>query len=123
VHLEFDARLARGRRGGIEQLLRVGYLWGAAFEDGGWVEDARLGDPDVRYVFAGRGGAGAGPGRGSGGGDLLLESLDFPLGGGGLGGEGFTLAVPLEGACEAQRDQLADRLQVVLDRRNLKRNI
>ena len=37
------------------ELVRGGQQWGVAFEDGDWVEDVRLGDPDVRSVFAGRG--------------------------------------------------------------------
>ena len=44
-------------RGRLVELMRGGEHWGVAFEDGGWAEDVRLGDPDVRYVFAG-GGAG-----------------------------------------------------------------
>ena len=48
------------RRGRLVELERGGEQWGVAFEDGGWAEDVRLGDVDVRYVFAGRGG-----GRGS----------------------------------------------------------
>jgi len=43
------------RRGRLVGLVRGSELWGVAFEDGGWAEDVRLGDPDVRYVFAGRG--------------------------------------------------------------------
>ncbi|KAJ1482937.1 hypothetical protein T484DRAFT_1802382 [Baffinella frigidus] len=50
-------------RGRLVELVRG--QWGVAFEGGGWAEDVRLGGPDVRYVFAGRGGGDAGDGEGS----------------------------------------------------------
>ena len=43
--------------------------WGCTCGDGGWAQDVRPGDPDVRYVFAGQGGAGAGRVREGGSGD------------------------------------------------------
>ena len=39
--------------GRLVELVRGGDRWGVAFEDGDWAEDVRLGDPDVRYAFAG----------------------------------------------------------------------
>ncbi|KAJ1481791.1 hypothetical protein T484DRAFT_1898841, partial [Baffinella frigidus] len=44
-------------RGRLVELVRGIDVWGVAFEDGDWAEDVRLGNPDVRYVFA-EGGAG-----------------------------------------------------------------
>jgi len=38
------------------ELIKGSVGWGVAFEDGDWAEYVRLGDPDVRYISAGRGG-------------------------------------------------------------------
>ena len=52
------------RRGRLVDLVRGSEILGVAFEDGGWAENVRLGDPDVRYAFEGTGqGAGAGEGE------------------------------------------------------------
>ena len=51
-----DVRVAGGWCGGrLVELMKGSDRWGVAFEDGDWAEDVRLGDPDVRYVFAGPG--------------------------------------------------------------------
>ena len=52
VEVRFDGEWRRGR---LVELVREVELWGVAFEDGDWAENVRLGDPDMRYVFAGRG--------------------------------------------------------------------
>ena len=62
VEVRFDGAWCRGR---LVELVRGGEQWGVAFEDGGWAEDVRLEDPDVRYTFKGKG-AGAGRKRGRG---------------------------------------------------------
>ena len=51
VEVRVDGAWFRGR---LVELVRVGELWGVAFDDGDWAEDVRLGSPDVRFVFAGR---------------------------------------------------------------------
>jgi hypothetical protein len=63
VEVRFDGVWYRGR---LVELLRGGEQWGVAFENGDWAEDVRLGDPDVRCVFAGRGGDGQGRRQGRG---------------------------------------------------------
>ena len=55
------------RRGRLVELVRESEQRGVDFEDGGWAEDVRLGDADMRFVFAG-GGAGLGQKCGRGGG-------------------------------------------------------
>ena len=65
VPVRFDASAYRStvevrcdggwRRGRLVELVREGWQWGVAFEDGGWVEDVRLGDADLQYVYAGEG--------------------------------------------------------------------
>ena len=68
VEVRFDGEWYRGR---LVELVSGSDVWGVAFENGKWAEDVSLGDPDVRYVFAGgskRGtredaGEGAGPER------------------------------------------------------------
>jgi len=53
VEVQYDGLWYRGR---LVELIKGSVVWGVAFEDGGWAEDVRLGDPDVRYIFAeGRG--------------------------------------------------------------------
>jgi uncharacterized C2H2 Zn-finger protein len=56
VEVRFDGG---GRRGRLVQLVMGsevgGDRWGIRFEDGGWAEDVKLGDPDVRYVYGRRG--------------------------------------------------------------------
>jgi len=52
------------RRGRLVHLDMEGDVWAVAFEDGGCAEDVCLGDPDMRYVFAGRPGRGEHAGEG-----------------------------------------------------------
>ena len=51
VEVRFDGEWCRGR---LVELVSESDVWGVAFDDGDWAEDVRLGDPDVRCVFAGR---------------------------------------------------------------------
>jgi len=53
VEVQYDGSWFRGR---LVELIKGSVVWGVAFEDGGWAEDVRLGDPDVRYISAGGGG-------------------------------------------------------------------
>jgi DNA-directed RNA polymerase subunit RPC12/RpoP len=57
VEVRFGGEWYRGR---LVELLRGSEAWGVEFDDGDWVEDVRLGDPGVRYVFAGGGGGARG---------------------------------------------------------------
>ncbi|KAJ1479253.1 hypothetical protein T484DRAFT_1815033 [Baffinella frigidus] len=50
VEVRFDGEWCRGR---LVELVKGSDQWGVAFENGGWVQDVRLGDADVRSVFAG----------------------------------------------------------------------
>jgi len=53
VEVQYDGFWYRGR---LVELIKGSVVWGVAFEDGDWAEDVRLGDPEVRYIFAeGRG--------------------------------------------------------------------
>ena len=49
VEVRFDGEWYRGR---LVQLVSGSDVWGVTFENGDWAKDVRLGDPDVRYVFA-----------------------------------------------------------------------
>ena len=49
--------IAGCRRGRLVELVRGSDRWGVAFEDGGWAEDVRLGEKEVKYASA-VGGAG-----------------------------------------------------------------
>ena len=51
MEVRFDGEWCRGR---LVELVSESDVWGVAFDDGDWAEDVRLGDPDVRCVFAGR---------------------------------------------------------------------
>jgi len=55
VEVRFAGAWHRGR---LVELVSGSDLLKVAFEDGDWAEDVRLGEPDVRYVFAGLGGGG-----------------------------------------------------------------
>jgi DNA-directed RNA polymerase subunit RPC12/RpoP len=53
VEVQYDGSWYRRR---LVELIKGSVVWGVAFEDGGWAEDVRLGDTDVRYISAGGGG-------------------------------------------------------------------